>query len=466
MHRMSLMISWRQRGWRPVGFALVVVAALGQAATVVRAQPQAPAAPVAPRPAPQPSSRANVPTFARDVAPILQAKCQPCHRSGYSAPMALEDYDQIRPWARAIRARVVDRQMPPWHIDRSVGVQAFKNDRSLTDAEIATISQWAAGGAPRGDLNDLPPPRVFANDDDWNYAAQFGPPDLVLKSQPFTMAAQGPDMWWRPITSTGLTEDRWVRAIEIKPSTPEGRQVTHRALVRLKQVEGDGAEFDAEPGFLAEWVLGTAGEILPVDTGRLMKAGSKIVWDVHYHAVGEAVTDQMRIGIYFYPKGQVPKFRQSLEVVSAVEGGAREMDLPPNSTLMTQGSQVLPRAGRLEAFSPHMHWRGTAMLLEATLPDGRTQVLNHVRNFNFAWQMNYVYADHAAPLLPKGTRLRVTAWYDNTANNRANPDATQWVGWGERAVDEVGQAWLTMTYLSDADFEAASKQRAAAAPNP
>lgn len=410
----------------------------------------------------QAPAKPPVPTFARDVAPILQAKCQPCHRSGYSAPMALEDYDQIRPWARAIRARVSDRQMPPWHIDKSVGVQAFKNDRSLTDAEIAIIAQWAAGGAPRGDLKTMPPAPTFANDDDWNYQAQLGPPDLVLKSQPYTMAAQGPDMWWRPITSTGLTEDRWIRAIEIKPSTPEGRRVTHRALVRLKQVEDDGTV--PEPGLLAEWVLGAAGEVLPSDRGRLMKAGSKIVWDIHYHAVGEAITDQMRIGIYFYPKGQEPKFRQSLEAFSSVPAGGRDMDLPPNATLVTQASHTLQRAGRVEAFSAHMHWRGTAMLVEAVMPDGRVEALSHVRDFNFAWQTNYIYADHAAPLLPKGTTLRITSWYDNTANNRANPDPSQWVGWGERAVDEVGQAWLTITYLPDADFEAARRARSAGAP--
>lgn len=374
--------------------------------------------------------------------------------------MSLVDYDEVRPWARAIRARVTDRQMPPWHIDKTVGIQAFENDRSLTDAEIATITRWAQSGAPRGNPSDLPPPRTFADDEGWNFAAQFGPPDLVLKSQPFTMPAQGMDVWWRPVTPTGLTEDRWVRAIEIKPSTPEGRRVTHRALVRLEQAGDDGGRA-SQPGLLTEWVVGGAGEVLPQDTGRLMKAGAAIAWDVHYHAVGEAATDQMRLGIYFYPKGQEPKWRQSLENFTSVAGGAREMDMPPNTTLVTERVHELASAGRVESFAPHMHWRGTAMAIEAEFPDGRTAVLSHVRNFSFNWQTNYVYAKHAAPLLPKGTKLRVTSWYDNTANNRANPDPNQWVGWGERAVDEVGEAWLTITYLTDQEFESQVRQRAA-----
>ena len=403
------------------------------------------------------------PTFTKDIAPIFREKCEACHRAGYIAPMSLQTYAEVRPWARSIKQRVETRQMPPWHIDKAVGVQAFKNDRSMTDAEIDTVVRWVDGGAPQGNPADLPPPAIFADDDVWNYADVFGgPPDLVIHSTPYTMPALAQDHWWKPEVPTGLTEDRWIRAIEIRPSTVPGRRITHHALARLQQEEEDaalGAASDIGPGLLMEWAVGKQGEIMRPNGGKLIKAGSSIVWDIHYHAVGEQITDTVELGLYLYPVDEVPKHRQVLAAFSTFEGGREALSILPNQVTVTEAFHVMKQNGRIENFQPHLHLRGRGMQMEAILPDGGRQVLSLVSKFDFNWHNNYVYADEAAPLLPKGTVLAFKAWYDNTAGLRGNPDPNQWVGWGDRTVDEMGHAWVNVTYLDDADFEAAVAER-------
>jgi hypothetical protein len=407
---------------------------------------------------------APAPVFTKDVAPILQEKCQSCHRPGYIAPMSLMTYDETRPWARSIKARVAARQMPPWHIDKTVGIQEFKNDRSLTDQQIDTIVRWVDAGAPMGDVKFMPPPRQFPDDSVWNFAERFsGPPDLIVKSPKYTVPAVALDAWYKPVVETGVTEARWVRAIEIRPATVKGRRITHHALARLQQDDADvsRAADSTGAGLFMEWAVGKQGEIMRPNSGKLMLPGSKIIFEVHYHAVGEEITDQVELGIYFYPKGQEPKYRQTLGLISSVAGGSGNIDIPPNSTFVSAGTFLMRSAGRLESFQPHMHLRGKAMMMEAILPTGQTQVLSHVNNFNFNWHNNYVYADDAAPLLPKGTIIRVTSWYDNTASNKNNPDPNQWVGFGDRTVDEMGHAWVNITYMSDDDFrqEVAARQK-------
>ena len=152
------------------------------------------------------------PTFTKDVAPIFQAKCEACHRPGSIAPMSLRTYAEARPWARSIRARVEARQMPPWHIDKTVGVQEFKNDRSLSDDQIATIVRWVDQGAPQGDPQDMPPAKVWPTEQGWALARSFGQePDLIIRSTPWTQKAGANDTWWKPVVDSGLTEPRWVR---------------------------------------------------------------------------------------------------------------------------------------------------------------------------------------------------------------------------------------------------------------
>jgi len=172
----------------------------------------------------------EAPTFTKDVAPIFQAKCEACHRANSIAPMSLVTYQESRPWARSIRERVSTRQMPPWHIDRTVGISEFANDRSLSDAEVDTIVRWVDGGAPRGNPADMPPPIAWPDESKWYFAELFGPPDLVIESEPYTMPAEANDAWWKPVSETGLTEPRWVRAIELRPGTTAGR---HRPANRL-----------------------------------------------------------------------------------------------------------------------------------------------------------------------------------------------------------------------------------------
>jgi hypothetical protein len=406
------------------------------------------------------------PTFTKNIAAIFQEKCEACHRPDSIAPMSLVTYEETRPWARSIRDRVMTRQMPPWHISKTVGIQHFKNDRSLSDEQIDTIVRWVDQGAPKGDPRDMPPPRVWPSEQGWNFAKLFNQtePDLVIRSTPYEMKARANDAWWKPQVPTGLTEARWVRAIEIRPGTVKGRKITHHAIARLQQEEGQPGIQDADQGdafrnagTFMEWAVGKQGEVMRPNSGKLMLPGSRIIWDIHYSAAGEDITDVVELGIYFYPKGQEPKFRQTLHLM-----GSGGVDIPPNVVKTTEGFFLLRQNARVESFQPHMHLRGKAMAMEAILPNGQTQILSHVDNFNFNWHNSYVYTDDAAPLLPKGTLLKIIAWHDNTATNKANPEPNTWVGYGDRTVDEMAHAWVNVTYMEDADYRAEVEARRAA----
>ena len=401
------------------------------------------------------------PTFAKDVAPILQEKCQECHHKGSMAPMSLVTYEETRPWAKAIRERVITHQMPPWHIDTTVGVRKFKNDMSLSQEQIDTIARWVDAGAPLGNAKDMPAPKQWPAADEWKAAKELGQPDIVVKSEPYTMAAHHQDVWWRPLSDIPITEPRWVKAVEIRPSTLPARKTTHHAVAYLAQDDPDAilpnttAELRGR-AMLMEWAIGKGYDLYRPNTGKLLLPGGKISWDIHIHAVGEEIQDQVDLGIWLYPKGQEPKYRTYLTPFQAVKGSdrGRLVDINPNSIAEFQNYTPLPRPAILENFQPHMHLRGKAMEVEAILPDGSTQVISYVGKFNFNWMTNYIYDDDAAPVLPKGTIIKVTAWYDNTRANPNNPDPDQWVGFGDRTVDEMGHAWMNVTYISDEDYNA------------
>jgi hypothetical protein len=402
---------------------------------------------------------AAVPTFTKDVAPIFQKKCESCHRPDSIAPMSLITYQEARPWARSIRDRVASRNMPPWHIDPTVGIQHYKGDRSLTQKEIDTIVAWAGNGAPQGNPADMPPAIKWDDGNGWNYAKELGrEPDLIIRSPKYTQKAGAMDAWYKPVVDTGLTEPRWVRAIEMRPSTIKGRKITHHALAYLMQNDAEAKAMLSDPdadsgaGLFMEWAVNKQGEMLRPNTGKLMLPGSKIRWDIHYSDGGEDITDDVQLGIYFYPKGETPKYRTALSLYSGIQGGNRALDIAPNTVSVTQNFHVMRRAGRVENFQPHMHLRGKAQMLEAILPNGQQMVLGHVNRFEFNWMNNYVFEDDYAPLLPKGTILKVTSWHDNTAANKNNPDPNQWVGWGDRTVDEMAHIWINITYMSDEDF--------------
>ena len=210
-----------------------------------------------------------------------------------------------------------------------------------------------------------------------------------------------------------------------------------------------------------EWAVGKQGEVMREDSGKLMKVGSEILWDIHYSAAGEEVTDSVELGLYFYPKDEPPKHRQVLSLWMGIEGGPGNLLIPPNTVYSTEQHHVMRINGRIENFQAHMHLRGKGMQMTAIMPNGRTQVLSRVSDFNFNWHNNYVYSDTAAPLLPKGTVVEIKSWWDNTSANRANPDPNQFVGWGDRTVDEMAHAWVNVTYMDDEDFEAAKAEREA-----
>jgi hypothetical protein len=384
-------------------------------------------------------------TFARDVAPIFQTKCQTCHHPGTSAPMSLVTYEDVRPWARAIQQRVASRDMPPWHLDKTVGIRGYKNDRSLTDAEISTVVRWVEGGAPLGDPGEMPKPLTFRPEAEWF----IGEPDLTATTtNDFVMYPKGPDWWIDQFGEVTLTEDRWIKAMEIKPSNPK---IVHHAVVYA--IEPDAPEGTPESGILLhEYAVGKYGDIFGENTGRLLKAGTRLRFDMHYFAVGSEQHNKTTIAFKFYPKGVTPKYRVlSLAIRNAPND---ELEIPPNTVVRTDGYYRLPRNARIDAFQPHMHMRGRGMTLEAIDPaTNRTQILSSVDHFDFNWHINYVYADDAAPLLPAGTVLHMIGIHDNTAANRRNPDPKMWVGFGERSVDDMLQVWINVVYLDDAEFQ-------------
>ena len=251
------------------------------------------------------------------------------------------------------------------------------------------------------------------------------------------------------------------------------------ALAHLIQNDTDpaaksGPDDDAGPGaaqggVLMEWAVGKTGDIYRPNTGKLLLPGAKIWWDIHYHAVSETIRDHVELAVWLYPKDEKPKYRTYLTGFQATSNVGTRLDIPPNKIKETQGFHVLKAPAILGNFQPHMHLRGKGMALEAILPDGTTQMISYVDHFNFNWMNNYIYTDDAAPVLPKGTIIHVTAWHDNTTANPNNPDPNQWVGWGDRTVDEMAHAWVNVTYISDEDYkEWAAKhkpQRAASAFN-
>ncbi len=419
-------------------------------------------------------------TFSKDIAPIFQAKCQECHQPNSIAPMSLITYQDARPWARSIKERVSTHQMPPWHIDKTVGVQKFKNDMSLSDDQVDKIVAWVDQGAPQGDPKDMPAPKPLTTDNGWKAQRDgFGPPDLVVKSPEYTMPAEHQDVWFRPMSDIPLTESRWVKLVEIRPTNMKARKIIHHSIaylvlnndpdaVNTGTATGPNSRFDAVDDLvnrrpqLMEWAIGKGYDLYRPGTGKLLVPGEKISWDQHIHAVGEEITGGSEIGIWFYKKGEEPKKRSYLIGFTGIDR-TKMLDIPPNSMAMTEGFTVLKENALIENFQPHFHLRGKAMEVEAILPDGGRQVISYVGNFNFNWMTNYIYDDDAAPLLPKGTVIHVTAWYDNTKGNKNNPDPDQWVGYGDRTVDEMAHAWMNVVYFTDQEYKDLQAERKAKA---
>jgi hypothetical protein len=269
--------------------------------------------------------------------------------------------------------------------------------------------------------------------------------------------------------------------VEIRPTTLQARRIIHHSIAYLvlnndpdavSKGTGNGPDrggpnpddlVNRRPQ-LMEWAIGKGYDLYRPDTGKLILPGEKLSWDEHIHAVGEAITGGSEIGIWYYPKGQEPKHRSYLIGFTGIDR-AKMLDIPPNSIAATEGFTVLKENTLIENFQPHFHLRGKTMKVEAILPDGGTQVISYVGNFNFNWMTNYIYADDVAPVFPKGTIIHVSATYDNTKANKNNPDSDQWVGYGDRTVDEMAHAWMNVTYLNEAEYQAIVAERKAKTTN-
>ena len=390
-------------------------------------------------------------TFSKDIAPIFQRSCNNCHHAGTAAPMSLVTYQDARPWARSIKERVVRRDMPPWHLDKTVGIRSYKNDISLSDEEIATIAKWVDSNAPAGNPADMPPPRTFASEGDWF----IGTPDLLVTSDDFKMYASGPDWWIDQFGEVTIPEDRWIKAMEIKPSN---RKIVHHSVVYA--IEPDPPAGTPETGVqLHEFAVGKYGDVFAENTGRLLKKGTRLRFDMHYFAVGSEQHNRTTIAFKFYPKGFTPKYQVRSYAVRNIPND--ELEVPPNTIVRTDGYFRLPRNARIDSFQPHMHMRGKGMTLEAINLDNTTTILSSVDHFDFNWHINYVYSDDVAPLLPAGTVLHMIGIHDNTAANRRNPDPNMWAGFGERSVDDMVQVWMDIVYLDEPEFKRLVEERKA-----
>ncbi|MDR0786494.1 MAG: cytochrome c [Gemmatimonadota bacterium] len=391
-------------------------------------------------------------TFAKDVAPILQQSCQVCHQVGSIGPMSLMTYEEVRPWADLIKVQVESRNMPPYHYDVGVGIQQLKHDARLSEDEIRTITAWVDQGAPMGNAADLPGPIEFPKAGVFRLAEEYGEPDVIVRSTPYSVPANGQDLWWQPTVEVqGIPTDRCIRAIETKPSV-KGRAVAHHANSTWRLRGEDGGM--TAGGRLSEYALGKLGEIVPPDACRIAPANAQVSWDIHYYPAGEEVIDdQVEIGIWLYPEDFKPEtlYQQTLALYG-LQGG--DFDIPPHGKLMTQGFHSFDHPVRIDSFQPHGHLRLTSMSLETFDPRaGRREMVSMVSHWNPGWHLSHIYEDDVAPLLPAGGVIILTGWYDNSEANRFSPDPDPWVGTGNRTGDEMSHAWIAITHLDEAGYQ-------------
>lgn len=355
-------------------------------------------------------------TFTKDVAPIFQAHCVVCHRPNDIAPMSLLSYEETRPWVKSIRKAVADRVMPPWHADPQFG--HFSNERKLADKDVATIESWIAQGALEGDPADMP--KVKAElEGEW----RLGTPDLIVSFPEQELAAGGPDQFRDLPAKIDISEDKWVQAIEFKPGN---RKVVHHiiAFLRTPDKEGEGPQ-----GWLGAWAAGMEPMVFDQGSGRLLKKGTTVIGDMHYHPTDKPAKDISRVGIYF-AKEPVKKEVINLWIQNAgfeIPAGDANHEVTSTHTF-DEDSTIL-------GLLPHMHYRGKDFVYTATFPDGRRETLLKVNKYDFNWQTVYKLAEPIKA--PKGTKIDCVAHYDNSANNKANPDPKKNVRFGNESYDEM-----------------------------
>jgi mono/diheme cytochrome c family protein len=417
-------------------------------------------------------------TFSKDIVPILQRSCQTCHRPDGVAPMSLVTYEEVRPWARAIKQRTGlgprAGVMPPWYVEKNIGIQHYKDDPSLSDAEIAKIARWADGGAPRGNPADAPPALTFSDGGDW----RIGKPDLVVSTDELLVKGNAPD-WWGEIKSipTGLTEDRYVSAVEIREindvprggtgrETVGGRYVFHHMIwsTRVLSEVPENAELTLElvlqnGDSITPWPVHEVGrnpDVFDQLSGRLLKAGSSIVSDsVHLHSNGRDTKARLEIGFKFHPKGYTPTLKRS---PTRQLGNGLDIDIKA----MESGQQlhaytVLQEHTKITSFEPHLHAPGMRMCLEA-IWGFNIQTLT-CAGYDHNWVRGYDYDDDHAPLLPRGTILHIIGYMDNSPNNKNVPDPRNWQGSGNRSVANMFIDLGMGLSLTDEQFQAEMAKR-------
>ena len=404
-------------------------------------------------------------TFTKDIAPILQRSCQSCHREAGVAPMALTTYQDVRRYATRIKDRTAIRDrmgaMPPWYVEKDIGVQRFKDDPSLSDEELAKIQAWVDNGAPQGNPSDMPPPLEFPNHVGW----QLGEPDLVVSSPVVTLPAIGPDRWTNlGLVPTGATENRYVRSVEVREindvdtesasGTVGGRYVFHHMTYSSVVVAQDGA---APVDLLAEgstfWPVHEVGrnaDVFSDGSGRLLRANSSLsLRAAHLHSNGVETTGHLEFGFRYFPKGYEPEFRAGIVGI----GNTTDIDVMPNKAGQEfHHSVVLTEHTRVISFEPHLHAPGTRMCIEAIW--GRNQFTLNCAGYDHNWVKQYVYEEDAAPLLPKGTILHIIGFLDTSEANPNVADHRNWAGGGRRSVANMFIDLGQHAQLTEEQFQA------------
>ncbi|MFV1987213.1 MAG: hypothetical protein ACC682_08015 [Gemmatimonadota bacterium] len=412
-------------------------------------------------------------TFHADIVPILQQSCQRCHHGGGIGPMSLVDYETVRRYGRRIRTRtgIRDRAgaMPPWYVEKDLGIQHYKDDLSLDDAEIEAIASWVANGMPEGDPDDAPPPREFSDDGNW----QAGEPDLVVRLPDVFVEGTAAD-WWGDIesTATGLTEDRYVKSVEVREvndidyqsdegrETVGGRYVVHHMIWSTRLLEEDQ---DTGPGADREntdvsWPVHEVGrnpDIFDVNGGRLLRAGSSVVSNsVHLHSNGSDTHAHLEIGFRFHPKDYEPSYK----AVFIGLGNAMDIDIRADeSDQELHAYTVLREHTMLVTFEPHLHAPGMRMCLEA-IWGWNVETISCV-GYDHNWVRGYTFAEDYQPLLPKGTVLHIIGYMDNSKANRNVPDSRNWQGSGNRSVANMFIDLGMRLELTEEQFVAEMAQR-------
>ena len=385
---------------------------------------------------------ASVPTFHKDVEPIMQRHCQGCHRPGEVAPMSFLTYEQVRPWAAAIRQAVTQKKMPPWGADPAHG--RFSNDPSLTSAELQTLTAWIAAKAPEGNPKDAPKPLEFV--DGWNIQK----PDMVVEMpQSYSVPASGTIDYTYFVMPTKLTEDRWVQAVEVRPGN---RSVLHHMIVYVREPGNSwmknapvGAAYVPRPGGSpggAEYLIGYAPGKPPLrmapGQAKLIKAGSDLVFQMHYTSNGKPGMDQSKVGLIF--SKEAPKER--VYTVMAVNGSFR---IPPGAGDHPVNSKLeFADDAHLVGLWPHMHVRGKAFRFELVDKAGERQTLLNVPAYDFNWQIRY---EPEEPLkLRSGSIIECFAKFDNSVNNKFNPDPGKEVRWGDQSWEEMMIGFMDISF--------------------